>query len=266
MGGGGGGHGLGMSGHGGPGHGGYGGRGGSHDMMGPGGAGAARGGGGGRLSRRPADPAAEAERKAQQEKLYSLNPERIYSGQDRRTTLMIKNIPNKYTQKMLLSTIDEFFHGTYDFFYLPIDFKNKCNVGYAFINMTQPVHIIPLVDRFNHKKWERFNSEKICSISYARIQGRSALISHFQNSSLMHEDKRCRPILFVLEGSDATGEQESFPSAGSSSGGGGIAGGARAAVLLGDGGGGASAALMPAAALLSPAAEENREHEASNNE
>jgi hypothetical protein len=34
------------------------------------------------------------------------------------------------------------------------------------------VSIIPFVQRFNLKKWERFNSEKVCSISYARIQVR----------------------------------------------------------------------------------------------
>jgi hypothetical protein len=62
---------------------------------------------------------------------------------------------------MLLATMDELFRGSYDFFYLPIDFKNKCNVGYAFINMIQPVNIIPLFEHLNNKKWERFNSEKV---------------------------------------------------------------------------------------------------------
>ena len=58
---------------------------------------------GGRLARRQMNPVAEAERKAQQDRLYGLDMTRILSGEDKRTTLMIKNIPNKYTQKMLLA-------------------------------------------------------------------------------------------------------------------------------------------------------------------
>ena len=40
---------------------------------------------GGRLSRRNADPIAEAERKAQQEKLYSLDLDRVLAGQSAHT-------------------------------------------------------------------------------------------------------------------------------------------------------------------------------------
>eukprot|EP00210_Caulerpa_lentillifera_P006868 g6565.t1 len=165
---------------------------------------------GGRLCRKNVDPVIEAERQAQQKRLYGLDPERIRNGEDKRTTLMIKNIPNKYTQKMLLASIDETLRGTYDFFYLPIDFKNKCNVGYGFINMREPADIIPLVQRFDGKRWEKFNSEKICSIAYGRIQGKQALINHFQNSSLMHEDKKHRPVLFVTDGPNK-GDPEPFP-------------------------------------------------------
>ncbi|XP_064985296.1 protein MEI2-like 4 isoform X3 [Musa acuminata AAA Group] len=143
-------------------------------------------------------------------KQYELDIESIICGEDSRTTLMIKNIPNKYTSKMLLAAIDENHRGTYDFIYLPIDFKNKCNVGYAFINMINPQHIIWFYQSFNGKKWEKFNSEKVASLAYARIQGKMALIAHFQNSSLMNEDKRCRPILFHTDGPNA-GDQEPFP-------------------------------------------------------
>lgn len=140
-------------------------------------------------------------------KQYQLDLEKISSGEDTRTTLMIKNIPNKYTSKMLLATIDENHKGTYDFLYLPIDFKNKCNVGYAFINMLSPSHILSFYKTFNGKKWDKFNSEKVASLAYARIQGTSALVTHFQNSSLMNEDKRCRPILFHSEGTEARNEE-----------------------------------------------------------
>uniref|UniRef100_A0A803ND93 Mei2-like C-terminal RNA recognition motif domain-containing protein n=1 Tax=Chenopodium quinoa TaxID=63459 RepID=A0A803ND93_CHEQI len=143
-------------------------------------------------------------------KHYELNIDRIMRGDDNRTTLMIKNIPNKYTSKMLLATIDEQHRGKYDFIYLPIDFKNKCNMGYAFINMIDPIQIVGFHQTFEGRKWEKFNSEKVASLAYARIQGKGALIAHFQNSSLMNEDKRCRPILFHTEGPNA-GDQEPFP-------------------------------------------------------
>ncbi|KAJ0461963.1 putative RNA recognition motif domain, mei2/Mei2-like RNA recognition [Helianthus annuus] len=144
-------------------------------------------------------------------KQFQLDLDKISNGEDNRTTLMIKNIPNKYTSKMLLAAINENHSGTYDFLYLPIDFKNKCNVGYAFINMLSPMHIIPFYQVFNGKKWDKFNSGKVASLAYARIQGKAALVTHFQNSSLIYEDKRCWPILFQSEGSDAV-DQEYLPS------------------------------------------------------
>jgi len=153
-----------------------------------------------------ADLEQEAERRAQQEKMYAMDLERVRTGKDRRTTLMIKNIPNKYTQHMLLARIEEEFKGTFDFFYLPIDFKNQCNVGYGFINMTSTDHIIPFVEHVHEQKWDKFNSDKVCCVTYARIQGRAALINHFQNSSLMLEETKHQPLLFK-----SNGDPEPFP-------------------------------------------------------
>ena len=45
-------------------------------------------------------------------------------GEDQRTTLMVRNIPNKYSCRMLLAKFEENHEGAIDFFYLPMDFKN----------------------------------------------------------------------------------------------------------------------------------------------
>lgn len=42
---------------------------------------------------------------------------------DGRTTIMIKNIPNKYSLKLLSDEIDEKHADRYDFLYLPFDFN-----------------------------------------------------------------------------------------------------------------------------------------------
>ena len=111
---------------------------------------------------------------------------------------MIKNIPNKYTQAMLKEAIDrQVLHGSYDFLYLPIDFNNCCNVGYAFINMTSVVNVHVFYSAFNGRKWEHFKSEKICEVTYARLQGLKKMKSHFQSSGISKlSDTKVKPILF----------------------------------------------------------------------
>lgn len=132
-----------------------------------------------------------------EKEVFVVNLHEVIAGTDIRTTIMIKNIPNKYNQKMLLRTINESHRNTYDFFYLPIDFKNRCNVGYAFINFKHPCFIVDFYLEFNGKKWKKFNSEKICSITYGRVQGLKALIEHFKTSSVMVQtDSRLKPLIF----------------------------------------------------------------------
>ena len=111
---------------------------------------------------------------------------------DSRTTIMIKNIPNKYTQKMLLEKIDQLHSNRYDFFYLPIDLKNNCNVGYAFINFVDPIFILPFYCDLANKSWERFNSEKICELTYGRIQGKKDLVENFSHSA---ETRKIKPLI-----------------------------------------------------------------------
>lgn len=57
------------------------------------------------------------------EKVFKISLDAVFNDEDPRTTLMIRNIPNKYTQSMLLDAINKKFSSSYDFFYLPIDFK-----------------------------------------------------------------------------------------------------------------------------------------------
>lgn len=142
---------------------------------------------------------------------YQLSVEKLLKGLDKRTTIMIRNIPNKYTQQLLLNEINVNHKGKYDFFYLPIDFKNRCNVGYAFINFIDFRAILAFFKEFNSQRWKNFNSEKVCAISYARIQGKQSMISRFQNSSLMEKDGEYRPLLFYSTGVDK-GKPEPFPS------------------------------------------------------
>jgi RNA recognition motif-containing protein len=133
-------------------------------------------------------------------------------GDDTRTSVMVRNIPNKYTQQMLLSEFEEHGHGpgVIDFFYLPIDFKNRCNRGYAFINFVDYRDILTFHKRYYGTHWRTFNSDKICDITYARIQGKAAMLKRFENSALMEKDDEYKPLVFMSNGPDK-GKRLPFP-------------------------------------------------------
>merc|ERR1719174_1871715 len=58
-------------------------------------------------------------------------------GDGMKTTQMMQNVPNDYSRQMLLDLLDNLgFADKYDFVYLPLDFKTKRSLGYAFLNFT----------------------------------------------------------------------------------------------------------------------------------
>ncbi|KAI1769594.1 RNA recognition motif 2-domain-containing protein [Hypoxylon sp. FL1150] len=139
---------------------------------------------------------------------------RIREGIDVRTTIMLRNIPNKVDQALLKRIVDDSSWGKYDFMYLRIDFANDCNVGYAFINFVDPLDIVDFVKARGNQRWNCFKSDKVAEISYATIQGKDCLVQKFRNSSVMLEAAHYRPKLFYTVNGphpSLVGQEEPFP-------------------------------------------------------
>ena len=109
-----------------------------------------------------------------------LNLDDIVSGKDTRTTVMIRNIPIKYTDEILIEALKEF-NGKYDCLYMPYDYEKNGNKGYAFINFVHPLHILYFYDKFCGKKWQYFDSSKICELNSANFQGINEIQKHSKN-------------------------------------------------------------------------------------
>ena len=109
-----------------------------------------------------------------------LNLDDIVTGKDKRTTVMIRNIPIKYTDEILNEALVEF-QGKYDCLYMPYDYEKNGNKGYAFINFVNPLHILYFYEKFNGKKWVYFESSKICELNCAHFQGINEIQKNAKN-------------------------------------------------------------------------------------
>ena len=106
--------------------------------------------------------------------------EDIARGIEKRTTVMIRNVPIKYTVEVLEKEL-EYFVGKYDCIYVPFDYENGGNKGYAFINLIHPYHVLLFYEVFQGKCWTFFESKKICELNYANFQGINEIMKHAKN-------------------------------------------------------------------------------------
>ncbi|KAF9670484.1 hypothetical protein SADUNF_Sadunf13G0073900 [Salix dunnii] len=148
------------------------------------------------------------------------------NGQD--TTVMIKNIPNRYTREMLMEFLDrhcmmenekaklqdpgsskEAIVSAFDFLYLPIDFGREANKGYAFVNFTDARAAYRFYLSTNHQAWDACQSSKIREIACARLQGKEQLVRHFERSTFECDSDEFLPVSFspARDGSRAVVEQ-----------------------------------------------------------
>ncbi|KAK9063653.1 hypothetical protein SSX86_017524 [Deinandra increscens subsp. villosa] len=125
------------------------------------------------------------------------------------TSVMIKNIPNLYSRELLIrildnhckmenQKIDDHINGVsaYDYLYLPIDFTNGVNAGFAFVNFTNSKAAFKFRDAFDGKFWEGSNSRKVARIFRARIQGKEALINNCRAMDFRGGSDEALPVVF----------------------------------------------------------------------
>jgi len=120
-----------------------------------------------------------------------------------RTTVMLRNLPLRYTREMLMHLIDsEGFAGLYDFAYLPIDFNSRVGLGYAFVNLQNPAEASRFWTHFDgFSRWAQpEDSDVPCLVTWSEPhQGLTSHIERYRNSPVMHQSvpDECKPMIFA---------------------------------------------------------------------
>jgi hypothetical protein len=106
---------------------------------------------------------------------------------DKRTTLMIKNLPNRYSRAMVIALLESKLPvGSFDFVYVPIDFATRQNFAYAFVNLSTPNLVKTFFALFAGFRFpEQASKAKMCEVVFARVQGIEANVNRLINSPIL---------------------------------------------------------------------------------
>ncbi|GAV76222.1 RRM_2 domain-containing protein [Cephalotus follicularis] len=126
------------------------------------------------------------------------------------TTVMIRNIPNQFRRDNLVRILDRHCcienskadfrsdpcRSAYDLVYLPMDFGFHANLGYAFVNFTNAVGASRFCKFFDKYEWKVPENRKICEVSWAKYQGKDALMGHLGQMRFLCHTNAYLPVVF----------------------------------------------------------------------
>jgi hypothetical protein len=113
-----------------------------------------------------------------------LDFESILSGADTRTTVILKNIPQRWSRESVFRKLWRIIPGGILLLYVPFDFKTGQNLGYCFVDVIHPYFLIYLCFEFGGRALIRKNP---CEIAYSHLQG-------YENLSHWSTFSHCIPI------------------------------------------------------------------------
>jgi len=98
------------------------------------------------------------------------------------TTLVVRNVPARYTKEMLMREWPP--NGTYDFLYLPFNFKAKRTAGFVYVNCTSHEAAVKFYSQWQGKSLCNKGIAKRLSIGVAEAQGLDANLRHVAASNI----------------------------------------------------------------------------------
>ncbi|KAF2167439.1 hypothetical protein M409DRAFT_34099, partial [Zasmidium cellare ATCC 36951] len=109
--------------------------------------------------------------------------------QDVRTTVMIRNLPNRNVAMnvRLPPAVDAVSFGKYDFVYMRLDFERNLSVGCGFVNFIDAESIVPFLQHSQSRHWNQHIRRLLCFPPLLAACGHDCLVEKFRNSAIMDE-------------------------------------------------------------------------------
>ena len=113
-------------------------------------------------------------------KTMKVNPKNVNLGLDKRTSIIIKNIPDYISDDQFRNIILHL-NKNIDFFYVPSNIKTRKNLRVAFVNVLESKQIVPIYMGLYKMKFV-YNSPNIemeICYCYSKVQGKEQLMRRF---------------------------------------------------------------------------------------